>query len=97
MDNENFLTQVLKENVLYHFDLFPDKDEKEIFSFDGKLKRIEPHSFTFALTTYEGKGKDRHRVPMILRVSIHGKPSIELAPSEGAETENKDKKENNQQ
>ena len=83
--------------MLYHFDLFPDKDEKEIFSFDGKLKKIEPHSFTFALTTYEGKGKDRHQVPMILRVSIHGKPSIELAPSEGAETENKDKKENNQQ
>ena len=97
MDNENFLTQALKEDVLYHFDLFPNKDEKEIFSFDGKLKKIELHSFTFALTTYEGKGKDRHQVPMILRVSIHGKPSIELAPSEGTETENKDKKENNQQ
>ena len=91
------MTQALKEDVLYHFDLFPNKDEKEIFSFDGKLKKIEPHSFTFALTTYEGKGKDRHQVPMILRVSVHGKPSIELAPSEGAETENKDKKENNQQ
>ena len=97
MDNENFLTQALKEDVLYHFDLFPDKDEKGIFSFEGKLKKIEPHSFTFALTTYEGKGKDRHQVPMILRVSVHGKPSVELAPSEGAEMENKDEKENNKE
>ena len=97
MNNENFLTQALKEDVLYHFDLFPDKDEKEIFSFDGKLKKIEPHSFTFALTTYEGKGKDRHQVPMILRVSVHGGPSIELTPSEQTETENKDEKENNKE
>lgn len=97
MDNENFLTQALKEDVLYHFDLFPDKDEKGIFSFEGKLKKIEPHSFTFALTTYEGKGKDRHQVPMILRVSVHGKPSVELAPSEGVEMENKAEKENNKE
>ena len=73
MDNENkesFVIQALKEDKTYHFDIYPDETEKEIFGFDGKIKKIEANSITFDVVSWEGKGKERHQEKMILKVIV---------------------------